>query len=124
MRNMEDSTHEGRNGNKRNQTAGPRSMIINLIQAQLAGLTTSAAFLNQWAEIATSYGEQVVKILIELAQNPESYTKATADIMDEYRNYLGEMTTLPTVSAIRFYSELERIRNATADLPPQPLSGF
>jgi hypothetical protein len=92
---------------------------MDLIQAQLAGLTTGAAFLSQWAEIATRYSEQVGKILIELARNPESYAKATADAMDEYRTYLGQMTTLPRMSAIRFYSELARIRNATADRPPQ-----
>jgi predicted nucleotidyltransferase len=119
MRKMEDATHERQKGNGRNQNAGPRRVIMNLIQAQLAGLTTGAAFLSQWAEIATSYNEQVGKILIELARNPESYAKATADTMDQYRNYLGQMTTLPRISAMRFYSELERIRNATADVPPQ-----
>jgi hypothetical protein len=119
MRKMEDSTHERQQGSGRNPNAGPQRVIMDLIQAQLAGLTTGAAFLSQWAEIATRYSEQVGQILIELARNPESYAQATADALDEYRNYLGQMTTLPRISAIRFYSELERIRNATADVPPQ-----
>jgi hypothetical protein len=119
MRKMENSTHERQEGSGRNSNAGPRRVLMDLIQAQLAGLTTGAAFLSQWTEIATRYSEQVGKILIELARNPETYAKATANAMDEYRNYLGQMTTLPRISAIRFYSELERIRNATADVPPQ-----
>jgi hypothetical protein len=93
-------------------------VISDLAQLQLAGLKTGAAFLSQWAEMTTRYSEQVGKTLSGLARDPKNYEQAAAEVMDEYRKYLGQLTNLPRISALRFYRELERIRHEIADAPP------
>ena len=94
-----------------------QDMTLNLAQVQLAGLATGAALVSQWAEMATRYIEQVGKTLIELVQGEANYEQAAANVMEEHRKYFGQMTYLPRISVLRFYSELERVQHEAAAAP-------
>ena len=64
-----------------------------------------------WTGVTSRSGVEVGKTLMRLAQNRTGYGDAAAEVMDEYVKYLRQTTDLPRIYGLRFYSELERIRD-------------
>ena len=89
---------------------------MTLAQAQLAALLTGAAFVKEWTEVTSRYGEQVYKSLIAPARSRKAYGEAAEEVMQEYQKYLRQMANLPRIYGLRFYSELQKIRDET-DVP-------
>ena len=115
---MPDAAGESpKNGEKGRRRGGPKAdpgeMMVTLTQAQVAALLTGAAFVKEWTEVTSRYGEQVFKSLMALAWSRKAYGGAAEEVMQEYQKYLRQMANLLRIYGLRFYSELQRIRDET-----------
>jgi hypothetical protein len=105
---------------KKQDSRNKQKRPSKLVEMERAGLTAGLAAFKQWATIATAYAEEVGSILIESTQGKRDQKEdkeAAVEILRKSKNYLSQISTLPRVSGLRFYSELERARKKTSSAP-------
>lgn len=88
-----------------------QKIVINLLQIQLASLTTCTALLNYSVEIAARHNEQVFKNIIALVRGDMDLEQAAESVIEEQQKYLGEVTYLSRRTLLRFYSEMARVQH-------------
>ncbi len=95
--------------------AATRRMLARLVEIQVAALFAGAGLLNAWIDAAARFGERAGRRGIpvlrrEPASDPDELRDLCQDLGLEYERCVREMTQLPRIHGLRFYAELQRIR--------------
>jgi hypothetical protein len=93
-------------------------MVVNLAEIQVAGLLAGAGLLKAWIDIGADFGERAGRRSIpvtrgEAASDPDALPHLCQDLLSEFERCARELTQLPRIHGLRFYAELQRIREAS-----------
>lgn len=86
-----------------------RDILVEAARTQLAAVTAATTFWAGWAQVAHTYAQSVSDELAKLDTEQGEVDDLVGRITDLTRQYLRDLTELPTVSVKHFNSELERI---------------
>ena len=90
-----------------------RDVLVEAARTQLAAVTAATTFWAGWAEQANTYAQAVSGELAKLdAQNGDA-SDALGRISDLTRQYLRDLTQLPTASVQHFNGQLGMIGKRT-----------
>jgi hypothetical protein len=84
-------------------------VLVEAARTQLAAVTAATTFWAGWAEKANGYARAVNDELAKLDAEDGDTGQALGRISDLTRQYLRDLTQLPTTSVDHFNSELEKI---------------
>lgn len=84
-------------------------MLTEAARTQLAAVTAATTFWAGWAEVAHSYAVAVSDELARLDERDDDVDDLVGRISDLTREYLRDVTELPTASVAHFNSQLEKI---------------
>jgi hypothetical protein len=90
-----------------------RGVVVEAARTQLAAVTALMKFWSGWVESADKYTRAVDAELSKLDQSGES-GDLVARLSDLTREYLRNMTQLPSAAVKEFNSQLETIGKPTA----------
>jgi hypothetical protein len=96
------------------QTDPVREILVEAARTQLAAVTAATMFWAGWAEVANTYAQAVSDELAKLDTQSGNGDDLVARISDLTREYLRNMTELPTMSVKHFNSQLEKIGKPTS----------
>jgi hypothetical protein len=105
-----------------------RRPLFRLAEMQIASLASGVAVMSQWADLAARYAKDLEGVLQAVDRKKIGYRDAMDRAMRDYQRYLGQATDLPRIYALRFYTELARVRDMApadgdADTPADPEAG-
>lgn len=85
-----------------------RDILVEAARTQLAAVTAATRFWAGWAEVADKYAQGISDELARLDSQNDS-PDLVGRLSDLTREYLREMTELPTASVRHFNDQLEAI---------------
>lgn len=85
-----------------------RDVLIEAARTQLAAVTAATRFWAGWAEVADKYAQGISDELARIDAEGEA-GDLVGRLSDLTREYLRDLSELPSVSVERFNSELEKI---------------
>jgi hypothetical protein len=93
-------------------------MLANLVEIQVAGLVAGAGFLSALIGVAAGFGERAGRRSLptvrgRAASDPDELRELCEDLGRELEHSVRRMTLLPRIHGLRFYAELQRIREET-----------
>jgi hypothetical protein len=88
-----------------------REILVEAARTQLAAVTAATTFWAGWAEMAQKYAQSLSEELAELDKEETEAGELLGRITDLTREYLRNLTELPTTSVQHFNTQLERIGN-------------
>lgn len=91
-----------------------RDILVEAARTQLAAVTAATTFWAGWAEMARTYAQNVSDELAKLDQEDGDAGDLLGRISDLTREYLRNLTELPTTSVQHFNAQLETIGKRTA----------
>ncbi len=91
-----------------------RDILVEAARTQLAAVTAATTFWAGWAESAHAYAQKVSDELAKLDAEDGDAGDLLGRITDLTREYLRNLTELPTTSVQHFNSQLERIGKPTS----------
>lgn len=83
-------------------------MLVEAARTQLAAVTAATRFWAGWAEVVDKYAQGISDELARIDAEDEPGDLA-ARLSDLTREYLRDLSELPSVSVKHFNSELEKI---------------
>ena len=86
-----------------------RAILVEAARTQLAAVTAATTFWAGWAEAANAYAQNVSDELAKLDAEDGDTGDLVGRITDLTREYLRNLTELPTTSVQHFNSQLETI---------------
>jgi hypothetical protein len=86
-----------------------REILVEAARTQLAAVTAATTFWAGWAETADRYAKNVSDELAKLESEDGEAGDLLGRITDLTRDYLRELTDLPTASVQHFNAQLETI---------------
>ena len=86
-----------------------RDVLVEAARTQLAAITAATTFWAGWAEVAHKYAQAVSDELAKLDAQDGDGSDMVGRVSDLTREYLRDMTELPTVAVMHFNSQLEKI---------------
>lgn len=92
-----------------------RRMLANLLQIQIAGVLAGAGLLTTLIDMAAGFGDRMGRRGIPVvrdgtARDPDGLRDLCQDLGGELERGVREMAQLPRIHGLRFYAELQRIR--------------
>jgi hypothetical protein len=90
-----------------------RDVLVEAARTQLAAVTAATTFWAGWAEKADSYSKSLGDELAKLEAEDGDPGELLARITDLTRQYLRDLTELPTTAVQHFNSQLEMIGKRT-----------
>jgi hypothetical protein len=90
-----------------------RDILVEAARTQLAAVTAATTFWAGWAEVADTYAKNVGDELAKLDAEDGDMGDLLGRITDLTRQYLRDLTDLPTASVAHFNSQLETIGKRT-----------
>jgi hypothetical protein len=90
-----------------------RDVLVEAARTQLAAVTAATTFWAGWAEQANVYAKAVSDELSKLDAESGDTSDALGRISDLTREYLRDLTQLPTASVQHFNGQLEKIGKRT-----------
>jgi hypothetical protein len=91
-----------------------RDILVEAARTQLAAVTAATTFWAGWAEMADSYAKSVSDELAKLERENGDAGDLLGRITDLTREYVRNLTELPTTSVQHFNTQLETIGKRTA----------
>jgi hypothetical protein len=95
-----------------------RDILVEAARTQLAAVTAATTFWAGWAEVAHTYAQRLSDELARLDTEGGDMDDVVGRVSDMTREYLRDITELPTASVKHFNSELEKI-GKRASRPPR-----
>ncbi|MEO6349590.1 MAG: hypothetical protein ABIP53_02975 [Candidatus Limnocylindrales bacterium] len=92
---------------------GLRDILVEAARTQLAAVTAATTFWAGWAEMADSYAKSVSDELARLEREDGDPGDLLGRITDLTREYVRNLTELPTTSVQHFNTQLETIGKRT-----------
>lgn len=92
---------------------GVRDILVEAARTQLAAVTAATTFWAGWAEMADSYAKSVSDELAKLEREDGDAGDLLGRITDLTREYVRNLTELPTMSVQHFNTQLETIGKRT-----------
>jgi hypothetical protein len=86
-----------------------RDILVEAARTQLAAVTAATTFWAGWADMANTYAKNVSDELAKLEAEDGDAGDLLGRITDLTRDYLRELTDLPTASVQHFNAQLETI---------------
>ena len=86
-----------------------RDVLVEAARTQLAAVTAATTFWAGWAQVADKYAKNVSDELAKLEAEGGETGELLGRITDLTRDYLRELTDLPTASVQHFNAQLETI---------------
>ena len=86
-----------------------RDILVEAARTQLAAVTAATTFWAGWADVAHKYAQNVSDELAKLDAEDGDTGELLGRISDLTRDYLRELTELPTASVQHFNTQLETI---------------
>jgi hypothetical protein len=86
-----------------------REILVEAARTQLAAVTAATTFWAGWADVAHRYAQNVSDELAKLEADDGDAGDLLGRITDLTREYLRELTDLPTTSVQHFNAQLETI---------------
>jgi hypothetical protein len=96
------------------QSDAVRDILVEAARTQLAAVTAATTFWAGWAEMARTYAQNVSDELAKLDREDGDVGDLLGRITDLTREYLRNLTELPTTSVQHFNTQLETIGKRTA----------
>ena len=90
-----------------------RDILVEAARTQLAAVTAATTFWAGWAEMADSYAKSVSDELAKLEREDGDAGDLLGRITDLTREYVRNLTELPTMSVQHFNTQLETIGKRT-----------
>lgn len=90
-----------------------RDILVEAARTQLAAVTAATTFWAGWAEMADSYAKSVSDELAKLEREDGDAGDLLGRITDLTREYVRNLTELPTTSVQHFNAQLETIGKRT-----------
>lgn len=90
-----------------------RDVLVEAARTQLAAVSAATTFWAGWAERANAYAKSVSDELASLDAENGDPSELLGRITDLTRQYLRDLTELPTLSVQHFNSQLETIGKRT-----------
>jgi hypothetical protein len=90
-----------------------REILVEAARTQLAAVTAATTFWAGWAEMARTYAQNVSDELAKLDREEGDPGDLLGRITDLTREYLRNLTELPTTSVQHFNTQLETIGKRT-----------
>lgn len=91
-----------------------RDILVEAARTQLAAVTAATTFWAGWAKMADTYAQGLSDELARLDRENGDPGELLGRITDLTREYLRNLTQLPTASVQQFNSQLETIGKRTA----------
>ena len=91
-----------------------RAILVEAARTQLAAVTAATTFWAGWAEVANTYAQAVSDELAKLDEQDGDAGDLVGRVSDLTRQYLRDMTELPTAAVTHFNSQLEKIGKPTS----------
>ena len=91
-----------------------RDILVEAARTQLAAVTAATTFWAGWADMANTYAKNVSDELAKLEAEDGDAGDLLGRITDLTRDYLRELTDLPTASVQHFNAQLETIGKRAA----------
>lgn len=91
-----------------------RDILVEAARTQLAAVTAATTFWAGWAEVAHAYAQNVSDELAKLDAEDGDAGDLVGRITDLTREYVRNLTDLPTTSVQHFNSQLETIGKRSA----------
>ena len=91
------------------QSDSVRDILVEAARTQLAAVTAVTTFWAGWAEVAHTYALAVSDELAKLDGRDGDVDDLVGRISDLTREYLRNITEIPTTSVKHFNSQLEKI---------------
>ena len=95
------------------QGDGVREILVEAARTQLAAVTAATTFWAGWAAMADSYAKSVSDELAKLEREEGDAGDLLGRITDLTREYVRNLTELPTTSVQHFNTQLETIGKRT-----------
>jgi hypothetical protein len=89
-----------------------RDIMVEVARTQLAAVTAALKFWGGWVESADRYTQKISAELTRVSEGMDDSQKFIGRLTDFSREYLREMTSLPTVAVNHFTTEIEKISKA------------
>lgn len=86
-----------------------RDILVEAARTQLAAVTAATTFWAGWAEVANTYAQAVSDELARLDAQDGDAADLLGRVSDLTRQYLRDITELPTMSVKHFNGQLEQI---------------
>jgi hypothetical protein len=86
-----------------------REILVETARTQLAAVTAATTFWAGWAEVAHTYAQRLSDELARLETEGGEPDDLLGRVSDMTREYLRDITELPSKSVKHFNSELEKI---------------
>lgn len=90
-----------------------RDILVEAARTQLAAVTAATTFWAGWAAMADSYAKSVSDELAKLEREDGDAGDLLGRITDLTREYVRNLTELPTTSVQHFNTQLETIGKRT-----------
>lgn len=90
-----------------------RDILVEAARTQLAAVTAATTFWAGWAEVADAYAKGVSDELAKLEREDGDAGDLLGRITDLTREYVRNLTDLPTASVQHFNAQLETIGKRT-----------
>lgn len=91
-----------------------RDILVEAARTQLAAVTAATTFWAGWAEVANTYAQAVSDELAKLDEEGGDTGDLVGRVSDLTRQYLRDMTDLPTTAVTHFNGQLEKIGKPAA----------
>lgn len=91
-----------------------RDILVEAARTQLAAVTAATTFWAGWAKMADTYAQGLSDELARLDRENGDPGELLGRITDLTREYLRNLTQLPTASVQQFNTQLETIGKRTA----------
>lgn len=91
-----------------------RDILVEAARTQLAAVTAATTFWAGWAEVANTYAQAVSDELAKLDEQGGDAGDMVGRVSDLTRQYLRDMTELPTTAVNHFNGQLEKIGKPTS----------
>ena len=96
-----------------------RDIAVELARTQLAAVTAALKFWGGWVESADKYTQKVSVELARVSEGSADSGKIIGRLTEFSREYLREMTALPTVAVDHFSNEIDRISKVRSRTAPK-----
>jgi len=91
------------------QSEGIQNLLIEAARTELAAMSAAAKFLAGWAESADKYTQAMSDELARISEGSTTSNEIIGRVTDLTREYLRNLTELPTVAVRHFSSEIEKL---------------
>ena len=96
-----------------------RDLMIEVARTQLAAVTAAVKFWRGWVESADKYTQKISDELRRVSEKTEDSKQFVGRLADFSREYLREMSSLPTVAADHFANEIMKVSRPVGNPAPK-----